>query len=140
MTRLLIRPEKALSIQQPWASLIITGNKLVENRTWGTKWRGTLAIHAGLKVARHDADSLADELGLKPPYPTGYLGTVELIEVHAEDGAGCCGVWAQANESTGQRVFHWRFAAPLELPEPVKGRGMLGLFTPPQDIDWGSML
>ena len=38
---------KALTISQPHASLIASGKKWVENRHWGTDYRGPLAIHAG---------------------------------------------------------------------------------------------
>jgi len=38
---------KALSIRQPWADLIARGIKDVENRTWSTKVRGIILIHAG---------------------------------------------------------------------------------------------
>lgn len=38
---------KALTVSQPYASLIASGEKRVENRTWPTDYRGTLAIHAG---------------------------------------------------------------------------------------------
>lgn len=38
---------KALTICQPYAELICTGEKRVENRTWPTRYRGPLAIHAG---------------------------------------------------------------------------------------------
>jgi hypothetical protein len=38
---------RALTIRQPWASLIICGEKDVENRTRTTRYRGVLAIHAG---------------------------------------------------------------------------------------------
>lgn len=38
---------KALSIRQPWAWLIVHGFKNVENRTWGTKHRGTILVHTG---------------------------------------------------------------------------------------------
>ena len=38
---------KALTIQQPYASLIADGEKWVENRGWYTTYRGPLAIHAG---------------------------------------------------------------------------------------------
>lgn len=41
---------KALSIQQPWAWLIVNGYKIHENRTWNTKYRGELLIHAGKKL------------------------------------------------------------------------------------------
>lgn len=39
----------ALSIQQPWAWLLVNGFKPVENRSWPTKVRGRIAIHAGKK-------------------------------------------------------------------------------------------
>lgn len=39
---------KALTIWQPWASLIASGEKQYETRSWETKYRGPLAIHAGL--------------------------------------------------------------------------------------------
>jgi len=38
---------KALTISQPFASMIATGEKFVENRRWSTTYRGPLAIHAG---------------------------------------------------------------------------------------------
>ena len=37
---------KALSVRQPWAHLIVTGIKRVENRFWETPYRGPLLIHA----------------------------------------------------------------------------------------------
>lgn len=37
---------KALSIRQPWAWLIVNGYKDIENRTWNTKYRGPVLIHA----------------------------------------------------------------------------------------------
>lgn len=40
---------KALSIIQPWASLIATGIKDIENRTWRTNYRGDFLIHASAK-------------------------------------------------------------------------------------------
>ena len=38
---------KAISIKQPWASLIAHGIKDIENRTWRTNYRGRVLIHAG---------------------------------------------------------------------------------------------
>lgn len=40
---------KALSIRQPWASLIAHGIKNIENRTWRTHFRGRIYIHASAK-------------------------------------------------------------------------------------------
>ena len=37
---------KTLSIKQPWAYLIAAGIKDIENRTWQTKFRGKILIHA----------------------------------------------------------------------------------------------
>lgn len=39
---------KTLSIRQPWAWLIVHGYKPVENRSWGTSFRGEFFVHAGL--------------------------------------------------------------------------------------------
>ena len=41
--------DRALSIRQPWALMIVLGYKPVENRTWKTKYRGDLLIHAAQK-------------------------------------------------------------------------------------------
>ena len=38
---------KVLTIKQPWATLIMQGNKRFEFRSWQTKYRGELLIHAG---------------------------------------------------------------------------------------------
>lgn len=35
-----------LSIKQPWAALLVAGVKTIEVRTWSTKRRGTVLIHA----------------------------------------------------------------------------------------------
>jgi hypothetical protein len=37
---------KAITLWQPWASLIVTGAKKIETRSWSTRYRGPLAIHA----------------------------------------------------------------------------------------------
>lgn len=47
---------KVLSVRQPWAWLIVSGYKNVENRTWKTDHRGELFIHAGQEF---DWDALA---------------------------------------------------------------------------------
>lgn len=41
---------KTITILQPWASLIACGAKRIETRSWSTKCRGPLAIHAGRTV------------------------------------------------------------------------------------------
>ncbi len=43
---------KTLSVKQPWSTLICTGIKDVENRTWRTEYRGPLLIHASAQEDR----------------------------------------------------------------------------------------
>jgi hypothetical protein len=58
---------RALSVHEPYATRIIAGQKPIEYRTWFTKYRGLLAIHASK--------------------PTGaILGTVELVDVRGRIG------------------------------------------------------
>lgn len=40
---------KAVTISQPFATLVALGAKTLETRSWATKHRGDLAIHAGQK-------------------------------------------------------------------------------------------
>ncbi len=37
---------KAISLLQPWASLVVMGVKKIETRNWGTKYRGDILVHA----------------------------------------------------------------------------------------------
>ena len=76
---------KALSIRQPWAWLIITGEKLIENRSWHSTFTGSLVIHAsqafdpaGYQWVRRNFPRL------KVPTPKKFvmgslIGTVEMI-------------------------------------------------------------
>lgn len=43
---------KAITIHQPWATLIALGEKKFETRSWATHYRGPIAIHAAQKVDR----------------------------------------------------------------------------------------
>ena len=47
---------KALSLWQPWASAIALGLKRVETRSWSTRHRGPLAIHAAKKWGADERD------------------------------------------------------------------------------------
>lgn len=38
---------KAITILEPWASLVACGKKHIETRSWAIKHRGPIAIHAG---------------------------------------------------------------------------------------------
>ena len=72
---------KALSIRQPWAWLIVHGIKDIENRTWQTKLRGKVFIHAPLKF---DMAAYQRIDYIMPPKQEleigGIIGTVEIID------------------------------------------------------------
>jgi hypothetical protein len=82
---------RALSLLQPWATLWVSGAKLIETRGWGTKYRGPVAVHASARMRREDvelcflqpfADALA-ALGFNQAadLPKGkVLGTVNLVD------------------------------------------------------------
>lgn len=58
---------KAVTLWQPWASLVAIGAKTIETRSWATSYRGPLAIHA---AARKPA----------VPDPHGWIGRYNLGE------------------------------------------------------------
>ena len=60
---------KALSIRQPWAWLIVNGFKDIENRTWPTKFRGRVLVHASKGMTRDEYDDVADFLEPSIPLP-----------------------------------------------------------------------
>lgn len=45
---------QALSVRQPWAWLIVNGFKDIENRSWATRVRGRVLIHAALAMTRDE--------------------------------------------------------------------------------------
>lgn len=65
---------KAITIKQPWASLIVHSTKDVENRTWPSRYRGPILIHAGKAMDGKEviaANEFIDEQGIKtvPGWP-----------------------------------------------------------------------
>lgn len=47
---------KALTLSQPWASLVALGHKRVETRTWKTNYTGALVIHAAKSYLPEDLE------------------------------------------------------------------------------------
>lgn len=74
---------KALSIRQPWASLIIAGIKDVENRSWRTRFRGRILVHAGLALDRAGIDfarSLGIDINPADLQRGGIIGSIEIAD------------------------------------------------------------
>ncbi|CAG0947427.1 hypothetical protein ANRL1_04099 [Anaerolineae bacterium] len=64
---------KAITLTQPWATLVAIGAKRIETRSWSTAYRGPLAIHAA-KTFPKDARDLCRDL-----YPGAALFSSVLI-------------------------------------------------------------
>jgi hypothetical protein len=73
---------KALSIRHPWVDLILAGTKTIEIRTWATRYRGRLLLHAsaGYGIAERDASA---RLGWGRPAPEtlgAIVGVANLLD------------------------------------------------------------
>lgn len=77
---------KVLTIKQPFASLIASGYKEFEFRTWKTKYRGELLIHAGKGVDKKAMEKFKD---LNLEYPQGcIIAKVKLVDcIEIDDSA-----------------------------------------------------
>ena len=51
---------KVLTIKQPWASLIVDKYKRYEFRSWKTKYRGKILIHAGMSLEKDMVERFKD--------------------------------------------------------------------------------
>ncbi|ODT01562.1 MAG: hypothetical protein ABS52_16595 [Gemmatimonadetes bacterium SCN 70-22] len=116
---------KALSVQQPWAWLIVNGHKDIENRDWWTKRRGErVLIHAGRKF---DDEGLAwvrqqfPHIALPPTFESG--GIVGEVTV-----TGCV-TQSASPWFVGRYGFTLANATPVPF-YPV--RGQLGFFDVPE--------
>lgn len=67
---------KAISIRQPWAWLIVNGYKDIENRSWNTKYRGPVLIHASTRKPTEEewrvAMKIAISHGAPLPRPSNF--------------------------------------------------------------------
>lgn len=124
----------ALTLTQPWATLVVQGRKRIETRGWSTSYRGDLLIHAAKEMPR-DAAIFAEQLGLlgdlEHPLPRGaILGTVQVVDcVRTEDllAAGISARELAVGDYTAGR-FGWLLEEPIEWDQPVPMRGQLGLW------------
>ncbi|UFT92849.1 ASCH domain-containing protein [Pectobacterium carotovorum] len=70
---------KALSIRQPWAWLIVNGFKGVENRSWHTKYRGPILVHAAKGLTRREYDEAYRFVEGIDPLLAGMIPSFEVI-------------------------------------------------------------
>ena len=134
MTTLTLTDARGLTLLNPWAAAIVAGTKRVENRSWSTRWRGLLLIHAGKGWDRPGIDA-CQARGFDPAghnVDTGAIvGLAQLVDV-CDAGrrrvACVCGPWAAAGQ------YHWRLAGVHRLAEPVQATGRQQLWKPGPDV------
>jgi hypothetical protein len=143
---------KALTLTQPWASLVIIGAKKIETRSWSIRHRGLLAIHAAKGFPAGFSETDAAALCFTKPFrkalmdggieafgqlPRGaVLGVVELKDVkpiaddlypHSMFGPDECQLPPDEPERSFGDYRPGRFAWLLEVlkrfDEPIVARG-----------------
>jgi len=137
---------KALSILQPWASLVVYGFKRIETRSWPTRHRGPLAIHAAgwFRKAQREryrqqpfrACLAAAGIHRMGDFPLGSIvGVVNVIDcVPVSDLCDAIDDRERHFGNFGADMFAWLLADPDPLKEPVPCVGQLGLFGLPAEL------
>lgn len=129
---------KAITISQPYASLIASGEKWVENRTWATRYRGLLAIHAGKGTQYLSREELAK-------YPTGCIVAVARLTACVrlcDELAGTSRVLCGCSRSFKDILFHshsqgpfcWVLEDVVKLDDPIPCVGKQGLWESPVSL------
>lgn len=125
---------KAITIKQPWASLIVHGIKDIENRTWRTNFRGRVLIHSSEKGDRAKYGCLQSEQRQKVLYtPIGsvnfndlpfgsIIGSVEIVDCVQNHPS----IWAEKG------VYNWVLANPILYEKPIENvKGKLSFWDYP---------
>lgn len=151
---------KALSLWEPWASLVAISEKEFETRSWSTKYRGPLAIHAA-KTWTRDLQRLAASEPFGSALHRGricidlagrfdhalVLGAViavaELVDVVQIMGGGLRGFLADGTVTTEKEFqfgnyspgrFAWKLSNVRRLARPIPFRGGQRLFNVPDHL------
>ena len=95
-----------LTIRQPWAAAVLAGLKAVENRSWSTRHRGPLLIHA---ARRGRGDPTDDGLAYG-----ALLGVVELLD---------CVACRHTGGDPGEVGYAWVLTSPRAFRRPVPHPG-----------------
>ena len=133
---------KAITVCQPYAELLARGPdvKPFENRTWSTKYRGPLAIHAGKSLDYWDA---ADErvYGIKREEMVlgAFIAVCDLVaclpKLYPADPYNWPEPWlALADHETAEGPYCFAVVNMRRLKTPIPWRGALGLWTVPDDV------
>ena len=122
---------KVLTIKQPWATLIMQGDKRFEFRSWQTKYRGDLLIHAGKGIDKEAMKRLAKYLPDEIPLGK-ILGKVTLV-----DCVKMCPEFKDMllkenpdiyTKSSFQENYGWQVENVKIFDEPIDVKGHLSLW------------
>lgn len=139
---------KTITIKQPWASLICSGIKDIENRTWPTKFRGRVLVHASAKSSGKMIDLLTDEQydyvkksGWKPSTNkplSAIVGSVEIVDCVINHPSIWAEHWTTKPWNNGTRggtydvqCYNLVLANPIMFPEPIPAKGKLSFWEYP---------
>jgi activating signal cointegrator 1 len=122
---------KAITICQPYAHLIRLNLKPIENRNWGTSYRGELYIHAGKSREWLDA-------GDEQRYPDMAYGAI-VARVNMRACLWLDRLWPEEwrhlqehEHATGPYCHIYQDIVPLPVPIPC--RGAQGFWEIPHDV------
>ena len=107
---------KALSVRQPFASQIASGEKTVELRSWSTKFRGPLLIVAS---ARPGPDK-----DLRRGGTVCVVDVVDVVEATRQHFADACCPLERGEQPTG---YAWLLSKPRHVTF-LAVKGKLGLY------------
>lgn len=139
-------PLRAISLTQPWATLVAYGAKRWETRSWSTNYRGLIAIHAAkgfpndcreLCLEQPFRDALKIRCGIVTlgDIPRGsILCVAALTDCVRITDANAPGEpeYSFGNYAPGR--FMWHFENATRLKAPVACKGALGVWMVPPDI------
>lgn len=105
--------DKVISVHQPWAWAIAVGHKLIENRTWDTKHRGRLWIHASKnrRAFRHLFGQVVEGFQMPDEDCLAFGGLVALTRL--ED---CVGVDKVAGRKFAEGPRCWILSGTICVP------------------------
>lgn len=129
---------KALSLWQPWATLIAIGAKQYETRSWATAYRGPLVIHAaksneGLSCIRQPPFRLAlagQHWNHINDIPRGVaLCVVDLVDcIRTDKIRASLSEQERAFGDYSDRRYAWKLVNVRIFKAPIPMRGAQGLF------------
>lgn len=129
-----LHEEESTFYSQPWAWAILYAGKDIENRSWKTKIRGPIAVHASRLRSRGDYEWAVTELSKVSPRirVPPYNEMVEGAIVGLVDLVGC----EEATDSKWHAADCYGFvlANPRPLPKPITCKGALNFWTVPDTI------